>query len=105
MAVISGGRRAGPPPPWAGGELGVDAGGAEEQQLLHAELMGSVEEVGLDQQVLVDEVGRVAVVGEDAAHPGGGQVDLVDGLTGEEVIDHRLVEEVQFGVAGWCAGS
>ena len=54
---------------------------------------------------LRDEVGRVAVVGEDAAHPGGGQVDLVDGLTGEEVIDHRLVEEVQFGVAGWCAGS
>jgi len=40
-------------------------------------------------------------VGVDAADPGGGQVDLVDGLGGEEVIDRRLVEEVQFGVAGW----
>ena len=56
--------------------------------------MGGVDEVGLDQQVLVDEVVRIAVVGVDAAHPGGGQIDLVDALAGEEAIDRRLVEEV-----------
>ena len=51
--------------------LGVDAGGAEEQQLLHPMLMGGVDQVGLDHQVLVDEVGRIGIVGVDATDPGG----------------------------------
>ncbi len=36
----------------------------------------------------------------DATDPGGGQVDLVDALGGEEALDRGLVEEVQLGVAG-----
>jgi hypothetical protein len=45
--------------------------------------MGGVDEVGLDHQILMDEVGRVAIVGVDAADPGGGQIDLVDALAGD----------------------
>ena len=51
---------------------------------MHAVSMGGVDEVGLDQQVLVDEVGRVGVVGMDTTHPSGGQIDLVDALDGKK---------------------
>ncbi len=62
--------------------------------------MGGLDEVGLDHQVLIDEIGRVGIVGVDAADPGGGQIDLVDGLVGEEAVDRGLVEEVELGMAG-----
>src|SRR3989442_7700847 len=44
----------------------VDAGGAEKKQVAHAGLPGLLEHVGLDRQVLEDEVGGVAVIGDDA---------------------------------------
>jgi hypothetical protein len=58
-----------------------------------------VNDVGLDHQVLVDELGRVAVVGVNAADFGGGQVNLVGAFLGKEGIDGRLIGEVEFGVA------
>jgi hypothetical protein len=62
--------------------------------------MGGLDEVGLDHEVLIDKVGRVAIVGMDTADPGGGQIDLVDGVVGEEAVDRRLVEKIQLGVGG-----
>ena len=35
--------------------------------------MRGVDDVRFDRQVLIEEVGRIAVVGMDAAHPPGGQ--------------------------------
>lgn len=67
---------------------------------MYAMGVGGVDEVGLDHQVLVDELGRVAVVGMDAADLGRGQIDLVDAMGGEEGIDRVLVGEVEFVAAG-----
>jgi hypothetical protein len=46
----------------------VDAARAKEEEFLDVILMGSVDDVGLDHQILVDEVGWVGVVGVDAPY-------------------------------------
>ena len=81
-----------------GCQLGVDAAGAQKQQLLDPVLEGRVDHVGLHHQVVVDEVGRVDVVGVDAADAGGSQVDLVGALGGKEGAHGGLVGQVQLGV-------
>ena len=47
-------------------------------------LMGGFDDVGLDDEVVADEVGRVGVVGEDAAYFGGGEEDILGLFFGEE---------------------
>ncbi len=49
---------------------------------------------------MVDELGRQAVVGLDAADLGGGDDDLVDPVLLEEAVDRLLVEQIQLGAAG-----
>jgi hypothetical protein len=51
---------------------------------LHAGAVRAVNDVGLDQEVLVDELGAVLVVRLDTADPGGGEEDVVGALTSEE---------------------
>ena len=51
-----------------------------------------VDDVGLDHQVVVEEVGRVGVVGEDAADLGRGEEDHVGPRRGHEpALDRGLV--------------
>jgi hypothetical protein len=50
---------------------------------------GGVDDVGLDGEVVADEFGRVAVVGEDAADLGGGEEDVVGLFCGEEGLRRR----------------
>lgn len=76
------------------GELGVDAAGAQEQEPLHAVPESRVNHVGLHHQVLVDELGRVGVVGVDAAYFGGGHVNLGGLFLGKEGLHGGLVGEV-----------
>ena len=57
-----------------------------------------MDHVALDHQVLVDELGRVGVVGVDAAYLGGSEIDLVDALALEEGTDGGLVGQIKFGV-------
>ena len=76
----------------------VDATGAEKKQLLDAGLPCFMDHVALDHQILVDELGRVGVVGMDAAHLGSSEIDLVDALALEEGADSGLVGEVKFGM-------
>jgi len=80
------------------GEFGVDAAAAEEQEFLHAHAPGLMDDVGFDHHVLVDEFGRVGVVGVDAADLGGGEVDLAGLLGFEEGAHGGLVGEVELGV-------
>src|SRR5207248_10900014 len=47
----------------------VDAGGAEEEQLRDAGAARRLDDVRLDRQIVVDELGGPRVVGEDAADP------------------------------------
>ena len=81
-----------------GGQTGVDAARAQKQQLLDARSEGRLDEVGLHHEVVVDEVGGVAVVGVDAAYAGSSQVHLVGALLGEEGEDVGLAAQVEFGV-------
>lgn len=54
-----------------------------------------MDEICLDEQIVVDEFGRVGVVGVDAAHLGCGQENVVRALPVEEGADSGLVQEVQ----------
>lgn len=76
-------------------QLGVDAAGTEKEQFLHAIAKGRVDDVSLHHQVLIDEFGWIGVVGVDAAHLRGGQVDLVRLFGGKERADGGLVCQVQ----------
>ena len=65
---------------------------------MHAIAKGRIDDVSLHHQVLIDEFGRVDVVGVDAAHLGSGQVDLVRLFFGKECVDGGLIRQVQFRV-------
>ena len=79
-----------------GRELRIDAGGAQEEEVLHPGLKRFVDDVGLDHQVLVDELGRIGVVGEDAAHLGRGQHHVVHPFPAEELPHRLLVGQIEF---------
>ena len=80
-----------------GGQLWVDAGGAEEEETVYVIDSAGFDEIGLQDEVVADEVGGVGVVGEDAAYFRGGEEDVLGFLFGEEVVDFIGVEEVQLG--------
>eukprot|EP01022_Parablepharisma_sp_SALTPOND_P036279 TRINITY_DN9838_c0_g1_i1.p1 TRINITY_DN9838_c0_g1~~TRINITY_DN9838_c0_g1_i1.p1 ORF type:complete len:1069 (-),score=237.17 TRINITY_DN9838_c0_g1_i1:780-3986(-) len=81
-----------------GGQFRIDAGGAELQQPLHPGHMGGVNHVAFDHQVFIDELRRIAVVGQDPAHPGGGEDDPVGLLRRHELRHLALIGEVQLRV-------
>jgi hypothetical protein len=55
-----------------------------------------MDQVGLDHQVLVDELGAQGVVGVDAADPGRRDEDEVGLFPGEKGLRGGLVQQVQF---------
>jgi len=59
---------------------------------------GLVDDVGLDHQVGVDELGRIGAVGMDTADPGGGQHHVIDGLAAEELPHVGLTGEIELGM-------
>lgn len=79
-------------------ELGVDARGAEEEELLDAEAVGGVDDVGLDLEVEGDEVGRISVVGVNATDFCGGEDYELGGFGGKEGLDVGLAGEIKFGM-------
>ena len=67
---------------------------------------GLVDDIGLDHQVLVDEVGRIAVVGEDAADLGGGEDHHVGPFGLQEGADVGLAGKIErLAVAGDDGGT
>ena len=56
-----------------------------------------LDDVRLNDQVVANEVGRIVVVGQDAAHLGCGQKDILRLLLGEEVIDGLRIQQIKFG--------
>ena len=81
------------------GILGIDAGGAEEEQFLDIVGVGFADHIALDLHVHHDEVGAVEAVGHDTADEGGGQHHGVRTLFVEELLDGVLVGQVEFLVA------
>ncbi len=81
-----------------GGVLGIDAARPEEQQPVDPDAMRRGDHVGLDGEVVADEVGRKRVVGADAADPGGREHDMGGALGRHECRGRRLVRQVELGV-------
>ncbi|SAJ31189.1 Uncharacterised protein [Enterobacter cloacae] len=61
--------------------------------------MRRVNDVALNHHVLVDEIRRVGVVSDNAAHLRRRQIHLVDTFAGEEVLHRKAIKQVQL-VAG-----
>ena len=80
------------------GHAGVDAGGAQELELVAAVLPSGMDDVHLEDHVVVHEVGQRALVGHDAAHLGSRQEDVLGLLLCEEGLDLILTGEVEFRV-------
>ena len=78
------------------GEFRVDAARAEEQQLLDPDLMGGMDQVGLDHEVVIEEVRPVDVVGVDAPHLGRGDEDVGGPFAFHHGADGGLVPQVEF---------
>ena len=75
--------------------FGVDAGTAQKEKLVHARPAAAFNHVRLHEEVVVEEIRFGRVVGVDAAHFGGGQVD-VRGLDLFQKRKHRrLIAQVQ----------
>ena len=78
-----------------GGQFGVDAGATETQQFFHAALESAVDKVGLDHEVVVEKLGRVMVVGPDAADLGGSDDDIIGTVVTIELVHRLLIAQVQ----------
>ena len=61
--------------------------------------MRGVNDVALNHHVLVDEIRRIGVVGNNAAHFRRRQIDLVNAFAGKEIMHGAAVQQVQL-VAG-----
>ena len=61
--------------------------------------MCAVDQAGLDQQVLVQEICPELVVGLDATDLGRGDKDIVGLLKGKKALNGALVQQVELGMA------
>jgi len=78
-----------------GCQLRIDAAAPQEEEPLDAGELSVADNVTLDHQVVVDEIGRVAIVGDDPPHFGGGQKDVVGSLFLEKTGDRSLVAQIK----------
>ena len=78
------------------GILGVNAGGTQEQELLHVVRVCLAEHVALDLHVHHHKVGTVERVGHDATHKGSGEHHRIGAFLIKELLDRILVREVEF---------
>ena len=80
-----------------GGELGVDAGAAEEEELGAAEVGGGFDEVILKGEVLEEEFDGLFKIRYDASDACGGINDKFGAFLFENGADGRAVKKVEFG--------
>jgi hypothetical protein len=60
--------------------------------------MRCIDHIGLNLQVVADKVGRIGVVGVNAAHPGRGQKDKLRALLGKKCVHRLRLLQIQIGV-------
>ena len=76
----------------------INAGASKEKKLLHAVAETLADDILLDLQVLVDEIGAVDAVSHDSAHVCGSE-NHIFGLLGIEELAHSYgVEQIELGV-------
>ena len=66
-----------------GGKFWVDAGRAQENKTVDASLVRPVNDIGLNGEIVIDEVGRIGTIGDNAADFRGGE-DNCSGLIGAQ---------------------
>ena len=76
------------------GQARIDARGPQQQQLSDADPPGRLDHVGLDRQVVVEEVRGPRVVGQNPAHRGRGQDDPVGPRLGDPILGFRLAAQI-----------
>ena len=76
--------------------FGVNARAAKEKQPLYASAIGAVDGVGGDGEIIEEKLGRVRVVGVDAADFRGGDDGDVGLLGGVKRVDGGLRREIEF---------
>jgi hypothetical protein len=72
----------------------INAGRAEEQKLLDTRAMCRMDDIGLDEQVVVEKVGWKRIVGVDAAHAAGSEKDDPRPMRRHPLFDMGLAAEV-----------
>ena len=77
--------------------LRVDARTPQKEHPTHSRLVGAVDQVGGNGEVLVDELRRVGAVSDNPANLCCRNDDLVRSFPGEELKDRLLVTEIEFG--------
>ncbi|MCY1223637.1 hypothetical protein D9M69_537210 [compost metagenome] len=82
------------------GVLGVNTRRTEKQQPLYSTLMRGLDDIGLNHQILVDEVRRVGVVGKNPTYLGRSQIHLGNLVLLEEGPYRSLIQQVQLITTG-----
>ena len=81
------------------GVLRIDAGAAEEEQLLHIETMRGGKDGILDLEVVEQEIDGLCVAGLDAANLGGGENHIIGALSREEGVGGMRITQIELGLA------
>ena len=80
-------------------ELGIDAGRPQKEEFFYAVLPGTMDDVVLDLEILIDELGRIGGIGVDTAHLGSSQNDVVRFFSRKKVAYGLLLSKIKFCMA------
>jgi hypothetical protein len=78
--------------------FGINARTAKEKKFFHTRLMCAVDEMILDLEVFVEELGGAGMVGENASNSGGSDEDVFGLLRFVEALNGGGIEQVEFGM-------
>ncbi len=81
---------------WLRRQFGIDARAAEKKQFFYFILVRRMDNIGGDQQVVIDKLGAISVVGQYAAHLGRGDDHHLRPLLVKKGFDVLLPAQVQF---------
>ena len=81
-------------------EFGVDAGRAEEHEPVDVGRMRRVDDVGFDRKIVVNEVRRESVIGQNPSHLRGGEDDGVWAILLQPDLDGDLIAQIDHRAVG-----
>ena len=76
--------------------LGIDARTSEKQQFFNPSQSTALDHIGLHNEVVIDKVCLVRVVGMNATDFGSGQIHVLGFVFGEKLMNLSLISQVEF---------